>query len=190
VAVESAAAVGVSSGIDLASLALPRSILTTPVSGLTQHAPGTLDRSMPSDLEFADDVGIGISKTYAAVGTVMSLPATLRAEAAPWELGPVTAPTSITPLGSEVGSTARTGFVHGPVSNTSTAAQASGVIQFVTPTTVTATAVIGGQVLGYFPVFGVLTLRLAPEPSVGWLLASGVCALAGLQRLRSPRSRS
>jgi len=79
------------------------------------------------------------------------------------------------------------GFVHGPASATSTAAQPSGVLQFVSPTQLSGSA---------FPFTSVsqkghvsrLTIRLVPEPETFATLASGtvLLALLGWRRSRRP----
>jgi hypothetical protein len=72
------------------------------------------------------------------------------------------------------------GFAHGPASGTSSTAALGGVIQLVTPATVTA------QGTTKVPVFTALRLHFVPEPAMVVLLASGVGALAWLGSRRRP----
>ena len=74
------------------------------------------------------------------------------------------------------------GFVHGPASATSSAADIGGVIQLVTATRVVTT--IG--VLLVTPLLTTLRIHLVPEPGTFVLFGSGVVALgiAGRSRLR------
>jgi hypothetical protein len=80
-------------------------------------------------------------------------------------------------------STTRTvqGFVHGPVSLTSSTAKASGVIQIVTPTEVTTSLAPPNN---FLPVFGVIRLHFIPEPGLILLLGSGVAGLVVIGRHR------
>jgi hypothetical protein len=76
-----------------------------------------------------------------------------------------------------------TGFVHGPASLTSTAGQASGVLQLVSPTQVYRTLLFP-EVAGR-PLFTRLTITLLPEPGFFLVFASGgalLCALGWRHR--------
>ena len=74
------------------------------------------------------------------------------------------------------------GFVHGPASNTSSTALASGVIQLITPTQVTTIGVPGSN--DKLSLFGTLRIRFVPEPGLLLLLRSGAVALVLLGRSR------
>jgi hypothetical protein len=80
-------------------------------------------------------------------------------------------------------STTRTqqGFVHGPVSLTSSTAKASGVIQVVTPVAVTTSLAPPNN---FLPVFGIIRLHFIPEPGLILLLGSGIAGLVVLGRHR------
>ena len=89
---------------------------------------------------------------------------------APWTRGTAT-----------VGVSTIMGFVHGPGSGTSTAAQVSGVVSLVTPVTVS----INSGTLPLLPVFSRMTLRFVPEPTTMLLLGAGVIALGLMGRRMS-----
>jgi hypothetical protein len=96
---------------------------------------------------------------------------TLSLTGQPWTAGVATTPgTTVTAAG----------FAHGPASGTSSTAAPGGVIQLVTPATVTA------QTTTTVPVFTALRLRFVPEPAMALLLASGVGCLAWLGSRRRP----
>jgi hypothetical protein len=73
------------------------------------------------------------------------------------------------------------GFAHGPVSLTSSTAQASGVVQLVTVSKLY-TSLTGAA--PEFPMSSVLTLHFVPEPGTLLLLGSGVAVLAAAGRRR------
>ncbi len=74
------------------------------------------------------------------------------------------------------------GFVHDPSSGTSSTAQASGVVQLITPVQVV-TIGFPGQV-EKLSLFGTIRLHFTPEPGLMLLLGSGVVGLALLGRSR------
>jgi hypothetical protein len=74
------------------------------------------------------------------------------------------------------------GFVHGPASNTSSTAKASGVIQLITPTQILTKGIAGNS--AKLSLFTSLTLHFVPEPGLMLLLGSGVVGLALLGRSR------
>jgi len=97
-------------------------------------------------------------------------------EAAPWTLG-----TATLPIRTENGATfaiPRVGFAHGPLSYTGSTALAGGVLQLVSPLAVTSPS---GQA---FASFGVLQIRLIPEPGPLVLLAPGILGMWVLGRRR------
>jgi len=77
--------------------------------------------------------------------------------------------------------------VHGPLSETSTAARTSGVVQFVTPLQVDTHGVPN---LGKQAAFGTLRIRFIPEPVPAALLGTGALLLAELGRRRAAKRRS
>jgi len=97
---------------------------------------------------------------------------------APWTLGTVTVvnPTTGT-AGSATGMA--TGFMHGPLSNTTTVAQTGGLLQIVTPMSVQLGRSNGLDYRdeGSIGYIGKLTLRFIPEPGQLLLLGTGVLAL-------------
>lgn len=86
---------------------------------------------------------------------------------APWTTG-----TAMLPIGAGMTHTLM-GFAHGPASATSSAGQASGVVQLVTPIVID-TGLPSEPTLAY----GVLTLHFVPEPGAACLLLLGVTAMA------------
>jgi len=101
---------------------------------------------------------------------------------APWGTGPAM-------VSTPAGGTALTGFAHGPLSATSSTAEPQGELLMVTPVRVG--AMLGGpeQVL---PLWGVLQVKLLPEPGVSAALVAGAALLAvlGARRARRARRRS
>jgi len=100
---------------------------------------------------------------------------------APWTIKTAEIPIP-TPSGGSF-TTHRSGFAHGPASQTSSTAQVSGVVQLVTPVVVQ-TSVSGLEVL---PTFATLRIHLVPEPSSFLLFGSGVVALGIAARSRTKR---
>jgi hypothetical protein len=112
---------------------------------------------------------------------LMFTPVRLSIYGAPWTLGTVTVDNSGHGFGPVFATTH--GFLHGPASNTSTAALAGAVLQLVTPMQVRMDSVYNSGSIGYF---GKLTLRFLPEPKSLLLVGSGVVGLAlmGWRRAR------
>ena len=75
-----------------------------------------------------------------------------------------------------------TGFVHGPASNTSSTALASGVVQLISPIQVLTIGVPGQN--EKLALFGTIRIHFVPEPGLVLLLGSGVVGLALLGRSR------
>ena len=74
------------------------------------------------------------------------------------------------------------GFLHGPQSNVSSTAKASGVVQLVSPIQILVKGIAGNtQTLS---LFSTLTVHFIPEPGLMLLLGSGVIGLALLGRSR------
>jgi hypothetical protein len=104
----------------------------------------------------------------------------IRMTAAPWTLGSAVAQSEI--ASSAPVTVSRQGFVHGPLSGTSTAAQTSGVVQFVTPLQVKESGVPGVRQQA---AFGTLRIHFIPEPAPAALLGAGALLLAELGRRRA-----
>jgi hypothetical protein len=97
----------------------------------------------------------------------------------PWETGTASI---TTPGGSTL---AVAGFAHGPLSNTSSTASPLGEMLMVTPVRVG--AVIGGNPEQVLPLFGILEVKLLPEPGATTTLAAGAALLAALGVRRGRR---
>jgi hypothetical protein len=80
------------------------------------------------------------------------------------------------------------GFAHGPLSNTSSTGQTSGVIQFVTAQHTSRVGIPGGQPGDPLAdSFSRVVIHFIPEPSLLLLLGSGAAAMAVLGRKRMRR---
>jgi hypothetical protein len=79
------------------------------------------------------------------------------------------------------------GFAHGPLSLTSSTAAPQGVLQAVTPVSVG--LVQSGQTVLVLPIFGLLEVKLLPEPAPLAAFSAGGALLAwlGARRARRPR---
>jgi hypothetical protein len=121
--------------------------------------------------------GIGIGGTITAGATSMIH---LTFQHAPWQLAPATLQQSTV---NGIATAMATGYVRGPLSNTSTAAKIGGSIQLITPTQVFTQGVPGGH-SDTQALFTRLTLNFVPEPGSLLLLGPGVVGLALLGRRR------
>lgn len=117
-------------------------------------------------------LGIGGAPIVAPLGGL----GTLSLLGGPWETGQAVVATAS-------GSTALTGFAHGPLSGTSSTAEPQGVLQLVTPVAVGAS--VGGGPPSVVPLFGLLEIRLLPEPGAAASLAAGAALLAFLGARRA-----
>ncbi len=126
---------------------------------------------VPATSEGTRGIGLGGGPIVAS-DPVSGVTVTL--QGAPWSLGPVTIRTTN-------GTAYRTGFAHGPLSETSSTATVSGVLQLVTPISITSST---GTRL---PAFGVLTLHVIPEPGRALLFVAAAGLLVLLGRKRSAR---
>ncbi len=157
-----------------------------PVKGLVKIClllPGcTINLPIPLTVGGSKGVGIGgliTVNTFAVAGTKISL------AASPWTLGKASVTGIPTPSGGTSAVTAM-GFVHGPVSGTSSTASTmgSGVIRLVTPVRVTTTLGPPNDILA---LMGTLTVHFVPEPGLLLLLGSGIAGLAVIGRGRIRR---
>lgn len=78
-----------------------------------------------------------------------------------------------------------TGFAHGPASLTSSTAQPSGMVQFVSPTQVSSNLTVGSSEL--ISLLSVLRIHFIPEPGILLLTGAGVAGLFVLGRNRMRR---
>lgn len=125
--------------------------------------------------------GIGIGGVITA-GTTTGF--FLSVHHAPWQLAPATLDQSISP--GTIITVMATGYLRGPLSNTSTAAKVGGSIQLVSPSQVF-TMGIPGAYSEKQALFTRLTLTFVPEPGLSLLLGPGVVVLAVLGRRRMRR---
>lgn len=113
-------------------------------------------------------IGIGGSITPPTfLGVVITLVGTI------WTVGQI----SITTING-TGTVTAQGFVHGPLSNTSSTAKPSGVVQLVTP------SLIFSNLGPPIPVMSSLRLHFTPEPGEMALLGTGLAFLAAVARRR------
>ena len=158
---------------------------TLPIAGLARICLLFVGCPSPTtvevDLTQNGTRGIGIGGTITA-GTTSGFFISLHH--APWQLAPATLDQSTAP-GTIVTAMA-TGYVRGPLSNTSTAAKTGGSIQLIAPSQVFTMGVPGGY-SDTQALFTRLTLNFVPEPRLSLLLGPGVVGLAllGRRRMRS-----
>jgi hypothetical protein len=119
--------------------------------------------------------GVGVGGGLLTIGAFGSGPA-ISIQGVPWTLRTATLPIATTGGGSAT--LVAAGWVHGPLTFSSSTAVAGGSVSLVTPVRVISDA---GQALG---MFARLTLRFIPEPGLVLLLGSGISALTLLGRGR------
>lgn len=127
--------------------------------------------------------GIGIGGTIIASTPITPTPLTLTFHHQPWQLAPATLLQS---TASGLATVMATGYVRGPLSNTSTAAKVGGTIQLIAPSQVYTQGVPGGK-SDTQALFTRMTLHFVPEPGSLLLLGPGAAGLAllGYRRMRS-----
>jgi hypothetical protein len=168
---------GISGGTPLAGNVLPVGGVVRVCLGL----PGC-GVSLPIPLTSNGTRGIGIGGVVTV--NTFSTGGGLRVwvTAAPWTLG-VAAVTGIPTINGGFSTVTAQGFAHGPASGTSSTATStgSGVIQVVTPVSVTTTLPPPSDMLA---LLGILKLHFLPEPGLILLLGSGVAGLVVIGRHR------
>ena len=158
---------------------------TLPIAGLARicllfvGCPSTT--TVEVDLNQNGTRGIGIGGTITA-GTTSGFFISLHH--APWQLAPATLDQSTFP--GTIVTVMATGYVLGPLLNTSTAAKTGGSIQLISPSQVFTMGVPGGY-SDTQALFTRLTLNFVPEPGLSLLLGPGVVVLAVLGRRRMCR---
>lgn len=106
---------------------------------------------------------------------------------APWTVKTITVVDQISTTGGEriFTDVVAKGWAHGPVSNTTSTAQPSGMVQLVTPNQATTNLPLGSNDKIGSTV--VLVMKFIPEPGLLILLGAGVAGLAVLGRARMRR---
>lgn len=121
--------------------------------------------------------GVGIGGTISIGGAG---PVRISVVNSPWQLGTATRLQST--ANGVVITRMHHGFIHGPQSNTSSTAKASGIVQLITPIQVLVKGIAGNT--RKLSLFTSLTIHFVPEPGLMLLLGSGVVGLALLGRSR------
>ncbi len=141
--------------------------------------------NLPIPLTVGGLKGVGIGglitvNTFSGGGGVK-----ISLEASPWTLGVASITGIPTPSGGSSAVTAQ-GFVHGPVSGTSSTASTmgSGAIRLVTPVRVMTSL---GPPNDFLALMGTLTIHFVPEPGLLLLMGSGIAGLAVIGRHRIRR---
>lgn len=140
------------------------------VSGCGQSLPLILTVN-----DGATGVGVGGTVTVGAAG-----PIRISLVNSPWQLGHATRLQST--ANGVVITRMDWGYIHGPQSNTSSTAKASGIVQLITPIQVLVKGIAGNT--RKLSLFTSLTVHFVPEPGLMLLLGSGVVGLALLGRSR------
>jgi hypothetical protein len=138
--------------------------------------------------------GVVISRRGIGIGGLITIggggPIRISIEAAPWTVKTVTLvdqiPTTVNGVDVEIFINETTkGFAHAPGSGTTSTAQASGVVQFVTPAQIVTN--LTAPTAEKLSTRVSLLIHFIPEPGLLLLLGSGVAGLAilGRKRMRS-----
>jgi len=120
-------------------------------------------------------VGVGGLLTLFVGNTLL-----ISIEAAPWTLAPVSGVNQT--ANGAFQTLTRTGFAHGPASNNSSTNLDSGVVQLISPATVSSIGLPANN--QNLSLFSTLTLHYVPEPGLILLIGSGVVGLGLLGRSR------
>ncbi len=123
--------------------------------------------------------GPGVGGAPVTIGGTGTIQLSIQGE--PWTIGAASV-SNQTPSGM-ASAFVRSGYVLGPFSNTSTAAQTGGVIQLVTANQTTAIGIPNNEFFGQITS---LRLEFVPEPEIlaGLVSGAGALALLGLHRRR------
>ncbi len=155
---------------------------TLPVPGVSKLCLllANCANTLPIPLTVNGSMGAGIGgvvtvNTFADVGVKISV------FGAPWTVGAAAVASVRTP-NDALGTRSTTGFIHGPASASSTAAQVGGVIQSVFATAVRTSLNPSGDAI-FARGFG--RFEFIPEPGLLLLLTSGVAGLVALGRSRT-----
>jgi hypothetical protein len=119
---------------------------------------------------------VGVGGLLGAFGGTLGI----SLEAAPWTLAPNSGINQT--VNGAFQTLTRTGFAHGPVSNNSSTNLDSGVVQLISPATVTSQGLPANN--QNLSLFSTLTLHYVPEPGLILLIGSGVVGLGLLGRSR------
>ena len=123
----------------------------------------------------ATGVGVGGLLSVFAVNVAL-----ISVEVAPWTLAPVSGVNQT--ANGAFQTLTRTGFAHGPASSNSSTNLDSGVVQLISPATVTSLGLPANNTK--LSLFSTLTLHYVPEPGLILLIGSGVVGLGLLGRSR------
>jgi hypothetical protein len=128
-------------------------------------------------------VGVGGLITAGGYGGIR-----ISLQGAPWTIKTATVLDQITPVAGpprEISTWVAKGWAHGPLSNTTTTAQQSGMVQLVVASQVTTNLPLGSS--DFMGSFVVTVIHFIPEPGLLLLLGSGVAGLAFVGRRRMRR---
>lgn len=119
--------------------------------------------------------GIGVGGSF--VPALGPNAVAISVEAAPWTVGPAFVP--ISTFGGSTISIPSSGYLHGPLSFSGSAALVGGELKLVSPVVVRS-----AEGLHPFTSFATIQIRFVPEPGMGLLLFAGVVGLLVLGRGR------
>jgi len=172
---------GTISGIDASNQQITGNNVL-PVRGLARICLITTGCNAPNRLKLpltknggATGVGVGGLLSVFAVNVAL-----ISVEVAPWTLAPVSGVNQT--ANGAFQTLTRTGFAHGPASSNSSTNLDSGVVQLISPATVTSIGLPANN--AKLSLFSTLTLHYVPEPGLILLIGSGVVGLGLLGRSR------